>query len=354
MKKRYFLLGLLTLPMALFAQNRASMVETFTSSTCPPCNPGNVQLESILNNGQNDDNAVSLKYQLDWPGNGDPYFTDEGGDRRSVYSVSGVPTTVLDGQTSMNPNNMSQSDLSTVQAAAPKANITGVYQIDEATQTVSVDIDVEVLVNTAPGVRLYMGIFEYQTFNNVESNGETEFEHVMKKMINGSGGVVMPPMMAGDVYNYTGSYTFEGNYRLPNNANDAIDHSIEHSVEEFSDLGIALWVQTLLNREVYQAAYAVPGVVGLEENVNAISTAQLYPNPSTDFTTVAFQTVEAQNVRIELINTQGQILSAETLENTPAGRTTHDLATSELPNGMYTVRISSEKGLISKRLVVQH
>lgn len=354
MKKSYLLLGLLTLPMALQAQDRVSVVETFTSSTCPPCNPGNQALEAILNNGQNDDNAVSIKYQLDWPGNGDPYYTEEGGDRADGYGVSGVPATYLDGQTSLNPNNMTQADLSTVQAVAPKALISGIYQIDEATQTVSVDIDVEMLENTPPGVRLYMGIFEYQTTGNVESNGETQFEHVMKKMINGVGGVVMSPMLAGEVYNWTGSYTFEGNYRLPANAQDPIDHSIEHSVEEFSDLGVAIWVQTLLDRSVYQAAYAVPGVVGLEENVNAIASGELYPNPTSANTTVAIQSIETQDVTLELINAQGQILSTETLKDVPAGRTTHLMNTAELANGMYTVRISSENGLVSKRLVVQH
>ncbi len=353
MKKSYLLLGLLALPMALQAQERISVVETFTSSTCPPCNPGNQQLESILANGQNDDNTVSIKYQLDWPGSGDPYFTEEGGNRADGYGVSGVPASYLDGQTSLNPNSLTQGDLDAVHAVTPKANITGVYQVNEATQTVSVSIDVEMLENTPPGVRLYMAIFEYETFNNVESNGETQFEHVMKKMINGEGGVVMSPMMAGDVYNYTGSYTFEGNYRLPQNANDAIDHTTEHSVEEFSDLGVAVWVQTLLDRSVYNAAYATPGVVGLEENVNAIASAELYPNPTTNVTTVAFQTIENQDVTLELINTQGQILSTETLEDVPAGRTTHDLDVSELATGMYTVRISSSNGLISKRLVVQ-
>lgn len=354
MKKSYLLLGLLALPMALQAQNRVSVVETFTSSTCPPCNPGNQQLESILSNGQNDNNTVSIKYQLDWPGSGDPYYTIEGGDRADGYGVSGVPASYLDGQTSLNPNSMTQGDLDAVHAIAPKANITGVYQIDEATQTVSVSVDVEMLQNTPPGVRLYMAIFEYETFNNVESNGETQFEHVMKKMINGVGGVVMSPMMAGDVYNWTGSYTFEGNYRLPANANDPIDHSIEHSVEEFSDLGVAIWVQTLLDRSVYQAAYAVPGIVGLEENVNAIASAELYPNPSSTKTTVAIQSIETQDVTVELINAQGQILSTETLKDVPAGRITHDLNTSDIANGMYTVRISSENGLVSKRLVVQH
>lgn len=354
MKKSYLLLGLLALPIALQAQTRTSVVETFTSSTCPPCNPGNQQLESILSNGQNDNNTVSIKYQLDWPGNGDPYYTVEGGDRADGYGVSGVPASYLDGQTSLNPNNLSQGDLDAVHAVAARANITGVYQIDEANQTIEISVDVEMLENTPPGVRLYMAIFEYQTFNNVESNGETQFEHVMKKMINGVGGVVMSPMMAGDVYNWTGSYTFEGNYRLPANAGDPIDHSIEHSVEEFSDLGVAIWVQTLLDRSVYQAAYAVPGVVGLEENVNAIASAELYPNPSSTKTTVAIQSIETQDVTVELINAQGQILSTETLKDVPAGRTTHDLQIADLANGMYTVRISSENGLVSKRLVVQH
>jgi len=354
MKKSYLLLGLLTLPMALMAQDRVSVVETFTSSTCPPCNPGNQQLQSVLENGQNDDNTVSIKYQLDWPGSGDPYFTIEGGDRADGYAISGVPSSFLDGQTSLNPNNLTQGDLDAVHAVAARANISGVYQVDEATQTISISVDVEMLENTPPGVRLYMAIFEYETFNNVESNGETQFEHVMKKMVNGVGGVGMSRMMAGDTYNWTGSYTFEGNYRLPQNANDPIDHSIEHSVEEFSDLGVAIWVQSLLDQSVYQAAYAVPGVVEWEENVNTISSAALYPNPSSTKTTVAVQTTETQDVRLELINTQGQILSVETLKDIPAGRTTHDIQTAELANGMYTVRISSANGLISKRLVVQH
>lgn len=353
MKKSYLILGLLTLPLTLMAQDRASLVETFTSSTCPPCNPGNQTLEAILGNGQNDDNAVSVKYQINFPGAGDPYYTVEGGNRANGYGISGVPATYLDGQTSLNPNSMTQSDLSTVQAVAPKCNISGVYQIDEAAQTVSVDIDVEMLQNTPPGVRLYMAIFEYKTSNNVETNGETQFEHVMKKMINGEGGVVMSPMSSGDVYNYTGSYTFEGDYRLPSSANDPINHSTEHSVEEFSDLGVAIWVQTLVDRSVYNAAYAVPGIVGLQENANTIASAELYPNPATEATTVAFQTIENQDVTLELVNMHGQILSTNTLENVPAGRTTHDMDVSGLASGMYTVRISSESGLISKRLVIQ-
>lgn len=353
MKKNYLLIASLFLTTLAQAQTRVSMIETFTSSTCPPCVQGNLNLESVLANGQNDGKQVSLKYQMYWPGNGDPYYTDEGGDRRNVYGITGVPATLLDGQTEMNPASLTQSDLNTVYAVAPKANITAVYEVNQATQTVEISVDVEVLEDTPPGVRLYMAIFEYQTENNVESNGETEFYHVMKKMFENSGGKVMPPMTAGDVYHYESSYTFNGNYRLPADATDPIDHAIEHSVEEFSDLGVAVWVQTLLDKEVYQAVYAESGSVGLDENVEPIASAKIYPNPAAENATVAFHTTMTQDVTIEVINTMGQIVSSETLENVESGRSTHDLNLAELNAGLYSVRIASETGAITKRLVIE-
>ena len=37
-------------------------------------------------------------------------------------------------------------------------------------------------------LKLFVGIFEYTTYNNIATNGETEFLHVMKKMIPSSSG----------------------------------------------------------------------------------------------------------------------------------------------------------------------
>lgn len=353
MKKHYFLLACALISFGSFGQQRTTMLETFTASTCPPCNPGNVQLEGLLANGQNDGKNVSLKYQMNWPGNGDPYYTDEGDVRRNVYGISGIPATVLDGQTEINTGSLSQTNLNTAYAVASKANLSAIYQVNEATKTIDLSVDVEMLVNTNPGMRLYMAVFEYQTDNNVESNGETEFYHVMKKMIPGSGGKVMSPMTAGDHFYWTESYTFNGSYRLPQNSLDFIDNATEHSVEEFSDLGVAVWIQTLLNKEVYQAIYAVPGVVNVTEESMSIATAKIYPNPANDEAVVAFQTTEAQDITMEIVNMMGQVMETVSLPNTPAGRTSHQISTAEYANGMYTVRIYSDKGSISKRLSIQ-
>lgn len=355
MKKYYIILSALFAGFAANAQSeRVTLIETFTSSTCPPCVQGNIVLEGLLADPQNDDKQVSLKYQMSWPGNGDPYYTNEGNIRRNVYGINGVPNTLLDGTTNLSPGGMTQGDLNAVYAVAPKATIVGTYTVNQATKTVDVSVTVTVLQNTAPGVRIYMAIFEYLTNNNVGGNGETEFEHVMKKMLPNASGTVMPPMLAGQSYTHTESYTFNGNYVLPPNALSPIDDAVEHSIEEFSDLGVALFVQTLSTREVYQAGYATPGFLGVEEDANAITSSKIYPNPSTNNALIAFQSAENQDFTIELVNAFGQVVYTTLLENIEAGRTTHDINTSELANGMYTVRISSEKGLISRRLSVQN
>lgn len=352
--KKLLLSVSIAVSMCSFGQNRVTMLETFTSSTCGPCNPGNVNLEGLLANAQNDGKQVSLKYQMDWPGNGDPYFTGEGDVRRGVYSVSGIPETRVDGVDGYNTGSLTQANLNSAYAVNAKATIDAFYSINETTKTVDVSITVTPTVNTPPGVRLYIAIFEYQTDNNVESNGETLFFHVMKKMLPDASGTVLSPMTVGQTYEYSGSYTFQGNYFLPANANDPIDHAIEHSVEEFADLGVAVWLQQLSTREVYQAEYAQLSSAGLDESANVIAAAKIYPNPASDNAKIAIQLVQSQDVMVDIVDMTGKVVYSASLINVEAGRTEHDLNISGLENGIYTVRLSANGSVYSKRLSIQN
>jgi len=87
---------------------RTTLIETFTSSTCPPCVPANATLETLYNNPVNAGRFTSLKYQMSWPGTGDPYYTDEGGVRRTYYGITGVPNMELDGGWGQNGNSLTQ------------------------------------------------------------------------------------------------------------------------------------------------------------------------------------------------------------------------------------------------------
>lgn len=356
MKKiKLFTIASLFIGASAFAQDRVTLVETFTSSTCPPCNPGNVALEGLLSNPVNDGKFVSVKYQMNWPGSGDPYYTAELGSRKNIYSVQSVPNTQIDAGFDDGPGSMTQSDLDNAYAVAPLADISAYYQVNEATQTVDVQVDFEALADLPPSSRLFVAIFEYETSNNVGGNGETQFEHVVKKIYNGASGLHIGPHSNGDTGHEELTYTFNGNYVLPANATVAHDASVEHTVEEFSDLGVAVWIQSNITKEIYQSAYATVGFSPLSiEEQDAFATAKIYPNPTAGNAAIAFQSVQNQEeVSINIVNAMGQVVHFDMLENVEAGRTVYDFNTSGLASGIYSVNISSEAGSISKRLIVE-
>ena len=333
--------------------DRVSFIETFTSSTCPPCAPANTALEALLAQPANDGKYVSLKYQVSWPGNGDPYYTSEVNTRRNYYSVSGVPNGFVDAGYDGNPGSLTQGLLDGFYAVAPLADLIAYYQVDEATQTVDVQIDFEALTAFPPQFRLFVAIFEYETSNNTGGNGETSFEHVMKKMMSSPSGDYLGSMAMGELAHEEYTYTFNGNYTLPSSALDAVDFATEHTVEEFSDLGVAVWLQNTSTKEVYQAAYALQGLVSLDENVNSITSAKIFPNPTSDDAVIAFHSTESQDVTINVINVLGQVVFTTEMYNVATGRTVYDIDTDTFPNGMYTVMINANNGSISKKLSIQ-
>lgn len=356
MKNNYLLtLGMLLIGGMSFAQERVTMIETFTSSTCPPCNPGNVQLQSILEDAGNEENHASLKYQMSWPGTGDPYFTTEGNGRRTYYGVSGVPSTHIDGGSGFNPTGFSQGQLDAAVAVTPKCEILAYYEIDEAGQTVDIWVRVIALEDFPGGTTLHTAIHEFKTDNNVKTNGETEFEHVMKKMVPGTSGTFLTGVDAGDTVEVELSYTFEGDYVLPPNAGSPVDHGEEHSVEEFSDLGVICWVQRITTKEVFNAANASFTALGVDENesTSTIANAKIYPNPADNNAAIAYHSAVSQDVEITIVNTMGQVVYTNTINNAPAGRSVEDVNTEDFANGIYMVNITSNTGNITKKLSIQ-
>jgi thiol-disulfide isomerase/thioredoxin len=65
------------------------LFELFTSSTCGPCVEAHEVLDELFENNPNE--YASIKYQMNWPGSGDPYYTEEGGVRRDYYNVNSIP-----------------------------------------------------------------------------------------------------------------------------------------------------------------------------------------------------------------------------------------------------------------------
>ena len=104
--------------------------------------------------------------------------------------------------------------------------------------------------------------------------------------------------------------------------------------------------------EVYQAGYG-DMLSSLDEDIIE-SSVKIYPNPASESAVVALRLSKSQDMVIEIVDMTGQVVSSRLEKNVEAGRTFHELNTSILSNGVYTVKLSTGSMTISKRLVVRN
>ena len=123
---------------------------------------------------------------MSWYGAGDPYYTLEGGDRRGYYSVNAVSDLVVNWQD--NSSSLTNQVIDDAIATPAFVELSSYFTIDG--QTVDVNVNINPLGDFPNSLTLYTAIFEHMTYNNVGSNGETEFGNVMKKMVPGSTGLL--------------------------------------------------------------------------------------------------------------------------------------------------------------------
>lgn len=213
---------------------RRPLLESFTSSTCPPCAPFNNNVINPFIN-QNGENVALIKYQMSWPAPGDPYYTAEGGVRRTYYGVSAVPQFFTEGKGVATSAAAVNNAYNAGMADPAFVMITGTHLVEGTNFTVNANITPYVALTNAT---LHVVILERLTTGNVGSNGETSFKHVMMKMMPDANGTTMN-MESG--VTSTVSFTH--------------DMSTTH-MEEMDDLVAVIFVQDNSNKYVFQSAYS--------------------------------------------------------------------------------------------------
>ena len=239
------------------------LLEEFTSSTCAPCaqfNSGFVPWCST-----NEAGITLVKYQMNWPSPGDPYYTEEGGVRRDYYGVNAVPDLYCIG------GNVATS-VPDVQNAFNQANLQiGMMKI-AATHTLNghiITVNASVLpFSNFPNSTVYIVVMEKITHNNHMTNGETSFEHVMMKMI---------PDAAGTSVDLVD--------RVPFNITETVDLTGTH-VEEWTDLIVGVFVQNAVTKVVYQSVYSDENAVFATEA--RLASMDMDGNPVTGFSSDIF------------------------------------------------------------------
>jgi hypothetical protein len=333
------------------AVQRLPLHESFTSSTCAPCVTGNANMKSIFT--ANPNKWVLLKYQMSWPGSGDPYYTAEGGTRRTYYNVSSVPNLKVDGGFAFDDNSSSYTTtaLNAAYAVPSFVDLTADL-VMLAGQDLKVDVNIDPNIDLPASVKLFVAIVEKTTFNNVGSNGEVEFDYVMKKMLPDANGKVVGPLTNGTAHAETLNYTFVGNYRCPANATSPINHSIEHSIEDFNNLIAVVWLQDVNTKAVFQAAYSSV-TLGLQSAEVKAMELTVSPNPASNQLTIKFNVEKTQLIDVKVISTSGKLIYNQSA-SMPQGTQSLDLNIQDLAEGIYFVSVSTSNGSYTKPVVIKH
>lgn len=341
---------------------RTPLYEVFSSSTCGPCKPANDHLVPIFE--EKEESIAVIKYQMSWPGNGDPYYTSEGNSRRSTYGVNAIPAFYRNGleqDYSLFGESSVEDDLQ--EEAGMKMYLR--YMIDPDAQSVAIKANIEPLMEyTAGAHKLFIAIVERINYNNVKSNGETEFHNVFKKMLPESNGqIIIGAIEAAEVIEYETTYVFQGDYRLPADSDDEIDNATEHSVEDFDNLHVVMFMQSLAtDKAIYQAVrgervtneedlqrpWGAP-VLTIEE-FNAGKHMAVYPNPAGDVLNVEF-VAPTENTTISLIDMCGHLVAQQ------AGATVSNrmsISVSGLKEGMYVLQVWDGQRKAVQKISVMH
>jgi hypothetical protein len=222
-----------TISVAHQQVSRMPLFEEFTSSTCPPCATFNNTFFNQFTN-QNAENMVLIKYQMNWPGAGDPYYTAEGGVRRQFYGVNSVPFLFVNGQQVATSGSAVNNAYQQALQRPSFLDISGFYTTDG--NNIILEGSLMPYADFWE-VRLHVVVIERVTYGNVGTNGETSFHHVMMKMLPNAQGT-QPTLTANQ--SHVISYTHDMSSTF---------------AEDMDDLMVVVFLQDNNTREVLQSAY---------------------------------------------------------------------------------------------------
>lgn len=324
---------------------RKILNEIYTSSTCPPCAPGNANYLNVVD-GRTDHSTI--KYQVYFPGTGDPYCTQESRDRMNFYAINSVPRMEIDGGWDENANSFTTALYDQYQAKPSFIEISGTA-INTWKNTITANIKLTPAADiTSSNLKLFAVIVEGVTYKNKKSNGETQFEDVMKKMMPNSTGMALSGLTKDVDVDKTLSWTFNGNYRLPLDGTSAqhINHATENSVETWDDLKVVVFVQDATTKEVLQSETFVVAMASTESVENNVL---VYPNPSNDLFHINSDVLRGEVAQVRVTNLAGQVVYESTMSNGKA-----EIATADWTSGMYMVTVKSNAVNFTTKMMVRH
>ena len=332
---------------------RLPLLEQFTSSTCGPCaslNDGagfTDMLESLGANSQTNAEIAVVKYQYDFPGQGDHAFNAEVDSRVFGFYFSGsigIPEVFVDADYITNPFGLSSNGILSYQDNPAPIDISATHTVMNGNE-ITVDVTVDPYADINGKLYIYLLEKYYEATNHSSfSNGETEFYHIFRKMLPNANATNVN-LTAGTQYTTQETYTANIINGLPQQG------SFDFRVG--TELEVIAFVQgpdkTIYNTAISTGTTAL-GLRDYDRNT-AIG---VYPNPVTDNQlTVVLETETNEDAILTITDIKGSVVHSEAFGKFGSGINKRDVDVSGLKNGIYNVNVLANGHMHSKRIVVQ-
>lgn len=307
------------------------LFEEFTSSSCIPCKDGNINLKSVLDIHPND--YALIKYAMNYPDAGDPYYTAEGGTRATYYDVDSLPDMYVNG------NIVDPIYIDTIQYNDlwDKSYMMFNPTHTRVGNTFSITASVLPFENYTQGTLvLRFAVVEKTTTGNVGTNGETIFYNTFRKFIPDAAGVNLGQLQKAVFKTITRTYTFP----------------TTNNIENFSNLQVVVFVQDDATKKVLQSAISTQ-TNSIDESAAQKHILRLFPNPANESTQVQYLVTEPGTVTLELISSSGKTIRTFTKNATSMGVFQHEIDLTHLAKGLYFIRLSGDNHSETSKLIIQ-
>lgn len=111
---------------------------------------------------------------------------------------------------------------------------------------------------------------------------------------------------------------------------------------------------TTIMRDSMMALFTPKTSSILELNHSNIKSVSIYPNPVTDIVNISIQVIEESNIKIDVLNITGKIVSTIYDEKSNLGMINKTYNTSSLIDGIYTIRINANGNITNTKINVNH
>lgn len=256
------------------------VLESFTSATCSPCATMNRFLNPVLEKLKTAGKINVVKYQMNFPSNGDKYYISTNGTRIKYYDQLfgwggryGVPAPIFNAESNMLdwPGSTYTEIMESLEKQTEAAHARKAF-MDVTVKKAFVDaatgkLDFELQVTSALDIKeayVVVLITEKTTTGNRSTNGEKEFHYVNMAAPFGANGK-----------------KFEFKTNEPQTITGSVTDMNKTNMEEADDLEIVCFVQAPLTQKgyVYQSVSAEVTAMVANEGSEALR-VDMYPNPA--------------------------------------------------------------------------